>query len=122
MEFYQRLADAPRVVELLAIREEMEDRFGRLPDPTKSLIHIMEIKIMARQMGLESIQLEKKRFVMAFPLEREVTPNDIQQLVEKCSSPLDFDLGERLQVILQVQGRDEIERLEHARDALEEMI
>ena len=42
MEFYQRLADAPRVVELLAIREEMEDRFGRLPDPTKSLIYIMD--------------------------------------------------------------------------------
>ena len=95
MEFYQRLADAPRVVELLAIREEMEDRFGRLPDPTKSLMYIMEIKIMARQMGLESIQLEKKRFVMAFPQEREVTPSDIQQLVEKCSSPLDFDLGEQ---------------------------
>ena len=122
MEFYQRLADAPRVVELLAIREEMEDRFGRLPDPTKSLMYIMEVKIMARQMGLEAVQLEKNRFVMAFPQEREVMPSDIQKLVEKCSSPLDFDLGERLQIILQVQGRDEIERLERARDALEEMV
>ncbi len=122
MEFYQRLADAPRVVELLAIREEMEDRFGRLPDPTKSLMYIMEVKIMARQMGLEAVHLEKNRFVMAFPQEREVMPNDIQKLVEKCSSPLDFDLGERLQIILQVQGRDEIERLERARDALEEMV
>ena len=56
MEFYQRLADAPRVVELLAIREEMEDRFGRLPDPTKSLMYIMEVKIMARHMGLEAVQ------------------------------------------------------------------
>ena len=122
IDFYQRLADAPRVVELLAIREEMEDRFGRLPDPTKSLMHIMEVKIMARQMGLESIQLEKNRFSMTFPQEREVTPSDIQQMVEKCSSPLDFDLGEKLQIMLQIQGRDEIERLERARDALEEMI
>ena len=122
MEFYQRLADAPRVVELLAIREEMEDRFGRLPDPAKSLMYIMEVRIMARQMGLEAVQLEKSRFVMAFPQEREVVPSDIQKLVEKCSSPLDFDLGERLQIILQVQGRDEVERLERARDALEEMV
>ena len=77
---------------------------------------------MARQMGLESIQLDKNRFIMTFPQEREVTPRDIQQMVEKCSSPLDFDLGERLQITLQVQGRDEMERLESARDALEEMI
>ena len=85
-------------------------------------MYIMEVKIMARQMGLEAVQLEKSRFVMAFPQEREVMPSDIQKLVEKCSSPLDFDLGERLQIILQVQGRDEIERLERARDALEEMV
>ena len=77
---------------------------------------------MARQLGLESIQLEKNRFVMAFPQEREVTPSNIQQLMEKCSSTLDFDLGEKLQIMLQVQGRDEIERLESVRDALEEMI
>ena len=59
---------------------------------------------MARQMGLESIQLDKNRFVMTFPQGREVAPSDIQQMVEKCSSPLDFDLGEKLQIMLQVQG------------------
>ncbi len=122
MEFYQRLADAPRIIELLEIREEMEDRFGRMPDPAKSLMCIMEVKIMARQLGLERVQLEKSRFVMAFPQERQITPGDIQTFVEKCSEPLDFDLGERLQIILQVQGRDEIERLEKARDALQEMV
>ena len=55
MEFYQRLADAGRIVELLDIREEMQDRFGRLPQPARSLMHIMEIKIMARQLGLASV-------------------------------------------------------------------
>ena len=122
MEFYQRLADAQRIVELLEIREEMEDRFGRMPEPTRSLMHIMEIKVMARQIGLEKVQLEKSRFVMAFPQERQITPGDIQQIVEKCSVPLDFDLGERLHISLQVGGRDEIERLEKAREAMGEML
>ena len=31
MEFYQRLAEARRIVDLLAVREEMIDRFGRPP-------------------------------------------------------------------------------------------
>ncbi len=122
MEFYQRLADAGRIVDLLEIREEMGDRFGRLPQPARSLMHIMEIKVMARQLGVESAQLVKSRLRLAFPAERQVSPVDIQRMVEKCSTQLDFDLGERLSIEIQVQGRDELERLEKARDILEEIL
>jgi transcription-repair coupling factor (superfamily II helicase) len=100
----------------------MEDRFGRLPQSVRSLMHIMEIKVMARQLGVESAQLEKSRFRLAFPPERQVSPVDIQRMVEKCSTQLDFDLGEQLSIEVQVQGRDELERLEKARDTLEEIL
>ena len=122
MEFYQRLADAVRIVDLLEIREEMKDRFGRLPTPARSLMHIMEIKVMARQLGTESVQLDKGRFRLAFPAERQVSPVDIQRMVEKCTTQLDFDLGEKLHIEVQVKGRDELERLEKARDTLEELL
>ena len=122
MEFYQRLAEAGRIVDLLEIHEEMKDRFGRLPQPARSLMHIMEIKVMARQLGVESAQLERSRFRLAFPAERQVSPVDIQRMVEKCSTQLDFDLGEQLGIEIQVQGRDELERLEKARDTLEEIL
>ena len=122
MEFYQRLADAGRIVELLDIREEMQDRFGRLPQPAHSLMHIMEIKIMARQLGLASVQLEQSRFRLAFPPDRPIAPADIQKMVEQCSTQLDFDLGEQLKIEVQVPGRDEIERLEKARNILEEIL
>jgi len=122
MEFYQRLADAHRIVDLLAIREEMEDRFGRLPFQTRSLMHIMEIKIMARQLGLEAVQLEQTRFRLVFPEDRQLSPADVQRMVEKCSSQLGFDLAERLSIEVRVQGRDEIERLEKARDIMQEVL
>ena len=122
MEFYQRLADASRVVDLLEIREEMKDRFGRLPQPTQSLMHIMEIKVMARQLGVESVQLDRNRFRLAFPPDRQVSPVDIQRMVEKCSTQLDFDLGAKLHIEAQVRGRDELERLEKGRDTLEELL
>jgi transcription-repair coupling factor (superfamily II helicase) len=122
MEFYQRLADARRVVDLLEIREEMEDRFGRLPQPGRSLLLIMEIKIMARQLGLEGVQLEKNRLRLIFPEERQIGPADIQRMVEKCSAPLQFALEERLQIEIQVPGRDELERLEKTRDIVEEIV
>ena len=122
MEFYQRLADASRIVDLLDIREEMQDRFGRLPQPARSLMHIMEIKIMARQLGLASVRLEQSRFRLAFLPDRPVSPADIQKMVEQCSVQLDFDLGEQLEIEVRVPGRDEIERLEKARNILEEIL
>ena len=122
MEFYQRLADAGRIVDLLDIREEMQDRFGRLPQPARSLMHIMEIKIMARQLGLASVQLEQSRFCLAFPPDKPISPAAIQKMVEQCSTQLDFDLGQQLKVEARVPGRDEIERLEKARELLEEIL
>ena len=122
VEFYQRLADASRIVDLLDIREEMQDRFGRLPQSARSLMHIMEIKIMARQLGLASVQLEQSRFRLAFLPDRPVAPADIQRMVEQCSAQLDFDLGEQLKMEVRVPGRDEVERLEKARNILEEIL
>lgn len=122
MEFYQRLADARRVIDLLAIREEMEDRFGRAPWQAKALMHIMEIKVMARQLGLASVQLEKSRFSMHFPDDVQVAPADIQRLVEKSSSQLEFNVGERLSIETFLRASDEQERLEKARDLMEELL
>jgi transcription-repair coupling factor (superfamily II helicase) len=122
MEFYQRLAEAQRVVDLLAIKEEMEDRFGRAPWQAKALMHIMEIKVMARQLGLESVQLEKSRFSLHFPPSVQVSPADIQRLVEKSSSQLEFNVGERLSIETFLRASDEQERLEKARDLVEELL
>ena len=122
MEFYQRLAVAQRVVDLLAIKEEMEDRFGRAPWQAKSLMHIMEIKVMARQLGLGSVQMEKSRFSLHFPEGVQVSPADIQRLVEKSSSQLEFKVGAHLSIETFLKATDEQERLEKARDLVEELL
>lgn len=122
MAMYQRLADAARVVDLLPIKEEMEDRFGRMPWQAKALFHIMEIKVMARQLGLATVQLEKTRLRLAFPDQMQMTPGDIQRLVEKTQTQLQFNVGERLEIEASMRATDEIERLEKARDLLEELL
>ena len=122
MDFYQRLADAARIVDLLDIREEMVDRFGRRPHPARSLMHSMEIQLMAKQLGLENVQLEKNHLRLSFPENRQISPVDIQRMVEKCSTQLNFDLDAQLKIAIQMQGRDEIERLEKTRDILEEIL
>ena len=122
IDFYQRLADARRVVDLLAIREELEDRFGRLPWQARSLMNIMEIKVLARQLRLSAVQLERSRFRLVFPEEVQITPADIQRLVEKSSSELEFDVAERLTIETFLRARDEQERLEKAKLVMQELV
>ncbi len=85
-------------------------------------MHIMEIRVMSRQLVLEAVHLEKSRFRLGFPEDRQLSPADVQRMVEKGSTQLEFDIGERLSIEVRVQGRDEIERLEKARDTLEEIL
>ena len=122
MEFYQRLADARRVIDLLGIKEEMVDRFGRLPGPAQALMYLMEIRVMARQLGLERVHLEKSRLRLGFAGERCPAPADIQRMVERSTHQLEFQVGERLTVEIRLPRRDELGRLEQTRDAMQELV
>ena len=122
MSFYQRLAAARKLVDLLAIQEEMEDRFGRLPFPTRSLLHLMEIRVMARQLGVALVQLERARLRLVWPPEFQPARTDIQRLVEKSPTQLEFNLGEQFTIEAQVGGTDEQERLERAKNILQEIL
>jgi len=122
MEFYQRLADAQLVVEIFAIQEEMQDRFGRMPNPAISLIHVMEIRIIARQLGLDSLQLDKGRLSFSFCKERRLESKDIQSFVEKSPIELEFELTEKLCVRTQFLGNDELDRIGKTRDLLEAIV
>ena len=122
MSFYQRLAGARRLVDLLAIQEELEDRFGRMPFPTRSLLHLMEIKVMARQLGVVLVQLERARLRLVWPPEFQPARTDIQRLVEKSPARLEFNLGEQFTIEAQVAGSDEQERLEGAKNILQEIL
>ena len=56
LQLYRRLSAATGSMALKELRNEMQDRFGVLPEATLQLLEVLEIKILARQLGLERIQ------------------------------------------------------------------
>ncbi|MCX6644789.1 MAG: hypothetical protein NTY09_00285, partial [bacterium] len=54
---YRRLATVKTGQELDAIREEMRDRFGPLPEQAVSLIDVMKLRQRAMVLGIESISM-----------------------------------------------------------------
>jgi len=73
LSLYKRLADAETREELDALREELVDRFGELPEPARALLQCHEVRLAARPLGVtrvdathEAVQLQ---FVKNPPLD-----------------------------------------------------
>ena len=59
LSFYRRMAMAREHKDLLKITEEMEDRFGKIPEEAEKLILAHKIRIEARKLGIKTIELKK---------------------------------------------------------------
>lgn len=65
LELYRKLAGAQSAEELSAIREEVLDRYGLLPEPVENLFAVAEFRVMARSRGLTDIGVQGKLIRLA---------------------------------------------------------
>ncbi|MGH7548964.1 MAG: transcription-repair coupling factor [Gemmatimonadales bacterium] len=55
LELYRRLARADQPSEIQAVREELRDRFGPLPDDAQRLLLVSELRALGARAGLEMV-------------------------------------------------------------------
>jgi transcription-repair coupling factor (superfamily II helicase) len=55
LDLYRRLARAEAPSEIQAVREELRDRFGPLPDDAQRLLLVSELRALGASLGLETI-------------------------------------------------------------------
>ena len=58
LSLYQRLDNCENEEELLAMQQEMEDRFGALPQPVKDLFITVRCRKLAVDLGFEKMSLK----------------------------------------------------------------
>ncbi len=61
---YQRLAHLPSLEALAAYHEELRDRFGTPPPPVENLLYAVQVRLLARGAGLQSITAEEGDIVL----------------------------------------------------------
>jgi transcription-repair coupling factor (superfamily II helicase) len=57
LELYRRLARAEAPGEIQAVREELRDRFGPLPDEAERLLLVSELRALGAGLGLETVRV-----------------------------------------------------------------
>jgi len=64
VEVHRRIASAREVSELAELREELEDRFGPLPEPVANLIMLQQARIKLGQAGARAVTLRGGRLAV----------------------------------------------------------
>ncbi|MFZ0042520.1 MAG: TRCF domain-containing protein, partial [Solirubrobacteraceae bacterium] len=68
VEVHRRIAGAREVADLMALREELADRFGELPDPLRNLIALQQARIKLGQAGARAVTVRGDRLAVT-PIE-----------------------------------------------------
>ncbi len=93
---YKRLAHAADEEDVLAVADEMADRFGPLPPVVQNLVEVMRIRTLARYVGLDTVQHAAQRVSLTFHRKTPLPVASILQLVSDPASrfhaPADFKL------------------------------
>ncbi len=66
LDLYKRLARAADQAEAAQVGEELVDRFGKPPGPVENLLYLLNLKLLAGQLGVEAINKEQEQIVIRF--------------------------------------------------------
>ena len=64
VDVHRRIAAAREVADLALLREELEDRFGELPDPLHNLIALQQARIKLGQAGAQTVTFRGGRLAV----------------------------------------------------------
>ncbi|HEX9438627.1 MAG TPA: TRCF domain-containing protein, partial [Roseiflexaceae bacterium] len=67
LSVYQHMAEAQTPRAVRDLRRELEDRFGKPPEPTEHLLTWLLIKALALQAGVTSIVTTDEEFIVRLP-------------------------------------------------------
>jgi len=112
--FYKRIASAAAGDDLSRIREEMEDRYGRLPRQGLNLLQVAELRLLADHLGAQQIDYRSAHLMVKFAESSAVEPDRLLRFVGRRD-----DATFSPPAVLRVKGElSEADRLALAREIL----
>jgi len=99
---YKRIASAPHADALRELAVEMIDRFGLLPEPTRTLFSVTELKLEATPLGIRKADLGPHGGTLRFHPEPDIDPGSVIHLVQSEPHTYRFDGRDRLRLTLEL--------------------
>lgn len=116
---YKRLASADGEDALRDIQVELIDRFGLLPEPTKNLMRVTQLKIQAQAIGISKIEASARGGKIEFSSQTSVDPLVIVKLVQSQPRAFKLEGANQLKFALPMESAED--RLQMIGDLLHQL-
>ena len=83
LSLYKRLSSTKTDDDLITIQEELIDRFGKLPEPARTLIATHKLRLLGLPLGLQKIDASETQIILHFKQNTPVDPLKLIELVQK---------------------------------------
>ncbi len=97
LELYRRLGRVATERDLAAVRGELEDRFGPVPDPVGRLLEVARLRLAAEAAGIASVSREEGQLVVRFAGEwsrsataRALAPRDVADPIRAAAGGITY--------------------------------
>jgi transcription-repair coupling factor (superfamily II helicase) len=80
---YKRLSNCETTDHVDGMREELIDRFGKLPDQTRALLEVHKLRIAARPMGIAKIDASEDAIALQFEKDCPIDPARVIDLLQR---------------------------------------
>ncbi len=118
VDVYRRLADARTLDDVEKIRDEVTDRFGRMPLSTVNLIEATAVKIAAAALEIEKVRLKSGRAKLVFNEGRQLNRSEVEAFRKATDCPLSFDLAGCSTIKIDLGAINVDKRLNYLRNVL----
>jgi transcription-repair coupling factor (superfamily II helicase) len=83
LSLYRRLSLSRSDEEVERIREEMEDRFGRIPTEADHLLEVIKVKILLTRLSIRKFEETPTHWILTFDETTRVSPQKVVELVHQ---------------------------------------
>ena len=83
LSLYRRLSFSRSDEEVERIREEMEDRFGKIPIEVDHLLEVIKVKILLTRLSIRKFEETPSQWVLTFDETTRVSPQKVVELVHR---------------------------------------
>ncbi|MCI0530795.1 MAG: hypothetical protein L0Y74_02440, partial [candidate division Zixibacteria bacterium] len=98
IEIYTKLSELKNPEEVGAVKSELEDRFGQVPAAVSNLLAIGQLRLLARNSMIESINIKPEQIIWEYSSQTGWAKEKLQKLAQRINYPVQFEGKQKLRV------------------------
>jgi len=122
MEIYKKVAGIQTRDELDRMFNELEDRFGPVPDEVYSLLSLAEVRIISKKLSITTLKEKKGEITIEFGKVKDIPLDKLMKLIKENSGRIKLDSTKPNVIILSVGKIGLKEKSEFIKEKLETLL